>query len=155
MPLPPFDRRGDLPEGVHRASLDEVLARFGQGTPQRLRVTTILTHIYELARRTGKLERFVVFGSYVTTKPEPNDVDIILVMSDDFLLPECDEKTSPVFHHLRAQAELGASIFWTAPSGVLLGTVDQFIAHCKSNVTIVGTASWKFCRRDNDDSKRR
>ena len=85
--------------------------------------------IYELARRTGKLERFIIFGSYVTTKPEPNDVDIILIMRDDFLLPECDEETSPVFYHRQAQAKLGASVFWTSPSGVLLESVDQFIAH--------------------------
>jgi hypothetical protein len=84
---------------------------------------------YLLARRTGKLQRFIIFGSYVTTKPEPNDIDIILIMRDDFLLPECDEETSPVFYHLQAQAKLGASVFWTSPSGILLETVDQFIAH--------------------------
>ena len=84
MPLPAFDSRGDLPVGVHQATLAEVIERFGHGTPQREIVTARLIRIYELARRTGKLLRFVIFGSYVTTKPEPNDVDIILVMADDF-----------------------------------------------------------------------
>jgi hypothetical protein len=56
-----------------------VLARFSQGTPQRQLVTARLARIYELARVTGKLERFVIFGSYVTAEPEPNDVDIILI----------------------------------------------------------------------------
>ncbi len=129
MPIPHFDDRGDLPEGVHQASLDEVLSRFGHGTAQRRLVTSRLLRVYELARRTGKLERFVIFGSYITAEPNPNDIDIILIMRDDFLLPECDVETSPVFHHLQAQAELGASVFWTAPSGVLLETVNQFVAH--------------------------
>jgi hypothetical protein len=129
MPLPAFDNRGELPVGVHQATLTEVIARFGHGTPQRELVMARLLHIYELARRTGKLQRFIIFGSYVTTKPEPNDIDIILIMRDDFLLPECDEETSPVFYHLQAQAKLGASVFWTSPSGILLETVDQFIAH--------------------------
>jgi hypothetical protein len=31
MPLPAFNENGDLPEGVHKASLDEVIARFGHG----------------------------------------------------------------------------------------------------------------------------
>ena len=39
------------------------------------------------------------------------------------------EETAPAFHHLRAQAELGASVFWTMLGGVLLETVDQFIEH--------------------------
>lgn len=129
MPFPEFDSNGDLPTGVHRASLDEVLARFGQNTPQRQLVSIRLLRVYELARGTGKLLRFIIFGSYVTAKPNPNDVDIILVMRDDFLMGECDEETEPVFHHLRAQAELGASVFWTAPCGVLLETVDHFIDH--------------------------
>src|SRR3989454_12724642 len=92
-------------------SLDEVIASFGYGTPQRQLVTTRLLRIYDLARGTSKLERFVIFGSYVTAKPNPNDVDIILIRRDDFREPECDEETAPVFHHLRAQAELGASVF--------------------------------------------
>jgi len=128
MPLSPFDERGDLPVGIHRATLDQVLARFGQGAPQRQIVTGRLLRIWELAHRTGKLERFVIYGSYVTAKPAPNDVDVILVMRDDFLLPECDEETAVLFHYLRTHDELGASVFWTMPSGVLLETLDEFIA---------------------------
>ena len=70
-----------------------MIARFGHGTPQRQLLTTRLLRIYDLARGTGKLERFVIFGSYVTAKPNPNDVDIILIMRDDFREPECDEET--------------------------------------------------------------
>ena len=81
MPLPAFDSRGDLPVGVHPATLAEVIERFGHGTPQRELVTARLVYIYELAHATGKLLRFVIFGSYVTEKPTPNDVDIILVMT--------------------------------------------------------------------------
>jgi hypothetical protein len=75
------------------------------------------------------LLRFVIFGSYITVKPEPNDVDIILIMRDDFRLPECEAEMAPVFHHLQAQATYGASVFWSSPSGMLLETVDQFVAH--------------------------
>jgi predicted nucleotidyltransferase len=129
MPLPEFNSQGDLPEGVHRATFDETLARFGQGALQRQLVTARLSRIYELARRTGRLERFVIFGSYVTAKPDPNDVDIILVMRDDFREQDLSEETLPVFNHLRAQRELGASVFWIRADVVLLETVDQFVAH--------------------------
>ena len=129
MSIPAFDSRGDLPVGVHPATLTEVVARFGRGTPQRELVTARLVHIYELAYSTGKLLRFVVFGSYVTEKPEPNDVDIILIMGDDFREEDYTKDILPVFNHLRAQAELGASIFWTRLGAGLLETVDEFIAH--------------------------
>ena len=129
MPLPTFDSRGDLPVGVHQATLAEVIERFGRGTPQRELVTARLVHVYELAQQTGKLLRFVIFGSYVTTKPEPNDVDIILVMADDFTEQDYDLGLFPVFEHLRAQQELGASIFAVRPGFVMGETVEDFIAH--------------------------
>ncbi len=129
MPIPIFNAQGDLPVGVHRATLDEVCERFGRETLQRRLVTQRLRHIYELAQRTGKVERFVIYGSYVTAKPAPNDVDVFLVMRDDFLLPDCDEEVATVFQHMQAHDKFGASIFWTSVSGVLLVTIDEFIAY--------------------------
>jgi predicted nucleotidyltransferase len=128
MPLPAFDNHGDLPVGVHLATLAEVIGRFGYGMPQRELVTARLIHIYELTRRTGKLLRFVIFGSYVTDKPEPNDIDILLVMTDDFDVPACDEQTQPLFDHLRGQAIFGASVFSIRPSTAFRVSVDEFIA---------------------------
>lgn len=72
MPLPPFENAGDLPEGLHRASLQEVLARFGAGTAQRRDVAARLLRVYESARATNGLARFIIFGSFVTSKPDPN-----------------------------------------------------------------------------------
>jgi len=107
----------------------EVLTRFGHGTPQRQVVTARLVRIYELARATGKLLRFVIFGSYVTAQPAPNDIDILLVMRDDFAVAECDEQTQPLFDHLRAQQIFGTSVFSVRPSTALLATVDEFISY--------------------------
>jgi hypothetical protein len=129
MPLPAFNDRGDLPEGVYKASLDEVVARFGRGTPQRQLVTARLRRIYDLAQATGKLVRFVIFGSYVTAKLEPNDVDILLVLRDDFREQDYDPEVFPMFDHRRAQRELGASIFVIRPAFLFGETVDDFIAH--------------------------
>ena len=128
MPLPAFDNHGDLPVGVHQATLAEAIARFGHGTPQRELVTGYLVRIYELARQTGKLLRFVVFGSYLTDKPKPNDIDILLVMTDDFDVRTCDEQTQPLFDHLRAQEIFGASVFSIRPSTAFRVSVDEFIA---------------------------
>jgi hypothetical protein len=82
--LPGFNEEGDLPPGVHRATLAEVLQRFGSGSVQRRAVGDRLNRLYQLASLAGQLARFVVFGSFVTAKDEPNDVDIVLLMEDTF-----------------------------------------------------------------------
>jgi len=129
MPLPPLNREGELPEGVHHATMDEVLTQFGGSTPQRQAVTARLRRIYQLASATGKLTRLVIFGSYVTTKPYPNDVDVILVMADDFRLHAIDAETRLLFDHQEAEEEFGASIFWIRPSLLVLERLETFIAH--------------------------
>jgi hypothetical protein len=56
MPPPNFDRLGELPAGVHQATMDEVITRFGSATPQRQAVTARLLRIYNLLishRQTG------------------------------------------------------------------------------------------------------
>jgi hypothetical protein len=84
MALPAFNEEGDLPPGVHRATLRDVLDRFGHGSVQRCAVAARLSRLHQLAVSTGNLARFVVFGSFVTAKTDPNDVDVILLMEDSF-----------------------------------------------------------------------
>jgi hypothetical protein len=129
MPLPQFTHAGELPLGVHQATMDEVLAQFGSGTAQRQAVTTRLRRIYHLARATRKLERLILFGSYITAKPDPNDVDIILVMRDDFDVQVCDKESRQLFDHPRAAEAFGASVFWIRPALLVLETLEEFIAH--------------------------
>jgi hypothetical protein len=127
MALPEFNSQGDLPEGLHKATLAEVLERFGPGSEARREAAARLQRIHQLVSATGKVERFVVFGSYVTAEPEPRDVDVVLVMRDDFSLAACDEQTRVLFDHQRAEAEVGASIFWLCPSVLLRGSLEDFL----------------------------
>ena len=129
MAISAFDESGNLPEGFHVASLPEVISRFGCGSEQRELVTESLRQIHDLAIRTGKLDKLIVFGSYVSDKLEPNDVDVILVLRDDFRLEGCSSESLALFDHTRADIELGASIFWIRP-GMLLGEpLEQFLSH--------------------------
>jgi hypothetical protein len=119
--LPPFNEGGDLPPGVHRATLADVAERFGQGSIQRRAVADRLNRIYELVASTGRLARFVVFGSFVTAKAEPNDVDIVLLMDDAFDLATVTGEAVLVFQHMEADAHFGASVFWSKRSGAIGG----------------------------------
>ena len=128
MPLPEFNEFGDLPEGNHPASLVDVVARFGSGTAQRVAVTLRLQKIYRLAVATGYLDRLILFGSYVSDVNDPNDIDVILVMRNDFRPEGCSVESSVLFDHARANDELGASIFWVRPDMLLGEPLEQFLA---------------------------
>lgn len=112
MTLSEFNENGDLPAELHAATLDDVLTRFGQSTAQRAGVGQRLTRIHQLAMATGHVRRFVVFGSFVTSKPHPNDVDIFIVMDDDFDFSQTQGETRLLFEHGTAQSHFGASVFW-------------------------------------------
>ncbi|MGB5079632.1 MAG: hypothetical protein WBO23_02685 [Burkholderiales bacterium] len=86
--------------------------QFGQATRQRKLVGMRLERVYELIAATGHMKRFIVFGSFVTAKPEPNDVDVFLVMHDTFDLNQVTGEARLLFDHPSAQAHFGASIFW-------------------------------------------
>ena len=112
MALPPLTEGGDLPQGVHPTTLRDVLERFGVGSNQRKAVALRLERIYRASRASGHLARFVVFGSFVTDKPEPNDVDVFLLMEDTFDASKLEGETRLLFDHAAAQAAFGASVFW-------------------------------------------
>ena len=90
----------------------EALDYFGQGTRQRKAVAERLERVYRLAEGTGHLARFVVFGSFVTSTPDPHDVDVFLVMDDTFDAGELSGEAALVFDHAAADAHFGASVFW-------------------------------------------
>ena len=110
---PAFDNDGDLPVGIHQATLAETLQHFGAGTSQRKRVGQQLEHIFKLASSTGRVARFIVFGSFVTAKPAPGDVDIFLLMEDTLDVDQMDGEAALIFDHQEAQNILGASVFWS------------------------------------------
>ncbi len=115
---PDFDDGGDLPVGIHQATLGEVLKHFGIGSLQRRIVAQRLVRIYDLASGTGYLARFIIFGSFVTSKPDPNDVDIFLLMEDSFAPQRVSGEAGTIFDHLAAQEYEGASVFWLKKSGL-------------------------------------
>ena len=129
MPLPDLNADGDLPPGIYAVAWGEVAERFGASEGQREVCTRRLAHVRELARRTACLKRFVVFGSFVTAKPEPNDVDVILIMDDTFRLENCPMESRALFDHAVAQARFQASIFWMRPALLIGESVEEFIAY--------------------------
>ena len=50
---PEFDDNGDLPAGVHQATLTEILQNFGTENVQRARLGQRLERVYTLVNNTG------------------------------------------------------------------------------------------------------
>lgn len=125
MALPPLTDVGELPIGVHRAHLSEVLARFGAGSAQRQAVALRLARVNRVAGASGHLARFIV----VTVKPEPADLDVFLLMEDTFDASRLTGEARLLFDHPAAQTWLGASVFWLRRLAALEGegaTIEQW-----------------------------
>ena len=81
--LPEFDEVGNLPAGVHLAIIEEVVVRFGVGSPERDVEGHELIEFVKWARRAG-VRRLIVDGSFVTKKESPNDVDLVILPGPDY-----------------------------------------------------------------------
>jgi hypothetical protein len=114
--LPASNIDGNLPEGIHQATADEVLQRFATGTARRQWLGERLRSLLAMTHSSGKLERVFLWGSFVTEKPLPNDLDVLLVVADDFSLDSVPTQCTTVFHHALARIHFHADVFWTKAS---------------------------------------
>lgn len=74
MTIPQFNSDGNLPLGIHSATWQEALNRFGSSTVKRQQLFIGIESVArELKKARGKTLYLV--GSMVTDKPEPNDFD--------------------------------------------------------------------------------
>ncbi len=81
--IPPFRSDGYLPSGVHVGSEAEALFRFGSGSRRRRQLAPRLRRWVELGRRIGAV-RLLLDGSFVTSKPNPGDLDAVMQLPSDF-----------------------------------------------------------------------
>ncbi len=126
-PLPPLGKDGDLPAGIYHTTLRETLRRFGKGSRHWVAVARRLDRIYRVSVGTSQLARFVVFGSFVSAKREPADVDVFLLMKNTFDMRQVTSEARVLFDHPVAQAHFGASVFWLRRLAAL-GGEEQTIA---------------------------
>jgi len=114
--LPEFNSEGDLPSGVHATGWHEFQSRFGLATARRVWLFGRLQALVELAAKTGKLRRVVVWDSFVTTKPAPKDLDILLIMDEGFEVERVDLPSREVFDSTRAKLRFESDVFWARVS---------------------------------------
>lgn len=101
--LPELNRQGELPAGVHQAGWEEFRARFCGSSPRRVWLSGRLRTLLDLAGASGELHRVFVWGSFVTAKPAPRDLDLLLIMDEDFEVDRVAAPARAVFDSVRAK----------------------------------------------------
>ena len=79
-------------------SLAMIRERFGTSTPRRQflykRLRAVVTQLYE----TGKVRHIYLFGSFPTEAPLPNDLNLFVVMADDFHTTGLSDELLAIFY---------------------------------------------------------
>jgi hypothetical protein len=114
--LPEPTSEGDLPPGVHTADWQEFHSRFCRSSPRRVWLSGRLRALLELAATTQELHRIFVWGSFVPAKPAPKDIDILLIMGEDFEVEKAPAPAQVVFDALRAKLLFETDVFWARSS---------------------------------------
>jgi hypothetical protein len=86
MPIPELSEYGLLPEGVYDCTLDEIGARFGrfQKTDRRVQLFAKLCDLGDEERRAGLALALMIDGNFVSDKPDPGDIDLVIVLSEGY-----------------------------------------------------------------------
>ena len=114
--IPEFQKDGNLPKGLYEVTLNEVRKVFGTGSAKRKLLIGNLENIIELAKSTGKLEQVIVWGSFISNKEFPQDIDLLLIMRDDFDVDANPPEVKRMFDYAQGRIAFNADMFWTKSS---------------------------------------
>jgi hypothetical protein len=114
--LPEFNEEGELPRGVHSADWQGFQARFCGSSLRRTWLSGRLQALITLAATSGKLRRIFIWGSFVTAKPSPKDLDILLIMDEDFEVDALASPAQAAFDSVRPKLIFESDVFWARSS---------------------------------------
>jgi hypothetical protein len=114
--LPELTDDGELPAGVHVANWQDFQTRFCRSSPRRVWLADRLKTLLQLAGSSRELRRVFVWGSFVTAKTTPGDLDVLLLMDEGFEADRLAEPAQAVFDSVRARLLFQADVFWARVS---------------------------------------
>ena len=79
--IPAFTEHGCLPEGVHDCTIEEAANRFSafQSSDRRPQLWGKFIEFMREAESCGLIDAILLDGSFVTSKPDPSDIDLVVV----------------------------------------------------------------------------
>lgn len=108
--IPDFYDGDNLPPGRHECTLDEVRERFGTGE-KRQDLFSKLSALVRRARDCG-FRAVVLFGSFVSSKLEPGDVDLFWVTNADIDTDQLSQACRQVIDSMLIKQQVGFDVFW-------------------------------------------
>lgn len=94
------------------SSIEEIRARFGVSTPRRQFLFQQLQTIIHRFRANQEVKQVFLFGSFVTGKDSPNDIDLLVVMKPKFSTANLDGSDLELFQHDTCRILFHADLFW-------------------------------------------
>lgn len=89
------------------ASVAEVSGRFGTASASRRRCDELLRSIVSAATASPTMKRVLVWGSFVSDKPEPLDLDYSVIVSIDHPQADLVDEHRPYFVPFEARKRFG------------------------------------------------
>ena len=94
------------------ASLDDLRILFGTSTPRRQFLFRQLEIVIDQLLITRSVKQIYLFGSFVSGKASPNDVDLLVVMNAGFSTTQLGGKVLELFQHDVCRIRYQADLFW-------------------------------------------
>jgi hypothetical protein len=100
--IPPFNEQGLLPNGIYDCTIDEAAERFGafQSSDRRPQLWLRFSEFMREVKACGLIEAVLVDGSFVTAISNPNDIDLVLLVSAGY---DFSTNLAPMIYNLLAQ----------------------------------------------------
>ena len=113
--LPKLTDAGRLPPGVHAADWQEFESRSAVPPRDVCGCWAACGPSWNSLAPAGNCRVFV-WGSFVTGKSAPRDLDILLIMSEDFEVDRLAASAQAVFDSTRAKLLFQSDVFWARVS---------------------------------------
>jgi predicted nucleotidyltransferase len=97
---------------VEIIALDDIGVRFGTITPRRQFLFRRLKLVIDQLLATQSAKKIYLFGSFVSGKASPNDVDLLVIMSAGFSTTRLHGKVLEVFQHDVCRIRYQTDVFW-------------------------------------------
>lgn len=83
--LPNFDENGNMPPGCHHCHINEFEKKFvdffKESISRRSRFKGFIKYSHHICSTINRENKFIMNGSYTTTKNNPNDIDFLIVFN--------------------------------------------------------------------------